>query len=534
MDETELRRYTERLEELKARTQEGLPSLLEARRRFFKTRSQTDQEALERIEADLELLNKEFEASLLELEAASGIDPALLDAYEQARAERHDGERDLSRKRLVDAQVEVTRSVGTDVSEALEHLRVLLPPGWLEAESREACRLHFAGETDFLSLTKGMRVESEAPPIHRFRQMLFVADDYRTSAPRFDHFAAATILPTVVHLGERLGLLDRVGGDVAGRLRRLWDGPSDDVDGTVFELLAAQACVEHGRSIEFIRETNELSPDIRCNDPIPLVIECKRQRPISTYELEEESTMRKLFRQLRTAAYERACYGIFHLTLTVEASGVETVDVVAALIAQRLAANPERKTVYAWGEVSYKLLSSSVLLPHYTRLYSPNLLRSVFDWNTDLPKWDGLCCWYGNDDDPLVDEVLTPIGLLWINRSAAAIKKRTWAPVNLFGAAANQVPQGEFAIIYLAYTEGAREEVADQRLAAFEERISAWAHEPEIRLPIAFVNRLYPRALGEGRPDLIESTVLMRSQLYGEPRLFEDFPSNVFTISPVQ
>lgn len=96
----------------------------------------------------------------------------------------------------------------------------------------------------------------------------------------------------------------------------------------------------------------------------------------------------------------------------------------------------------------------------------------------------------------------------------------------------SQVPPGEFAIVYLAYTEGAREEIADQRLAAFKSRVETWSHEPGIRIPVAFLNRLFPRPLDEGRPDLIASTVLILSELYGESALLEDFPPTVFTFPP--
>jgi hypothetical protein len=530
MDESELRRHTGRLDELKRRTAERLPDLVKARRQFFRTRSKTDQEALQQIERDLAELSDEFSAALSEFEADSGIDPALLDEYEKAQTERY--QRDLSRASLVDARVQATRSLDTNVSEALGHLRELVPLAWLDAESHEASRLHFTDMNDFLSLTKGQRTQSEMPSIHRFRQMLFVASDFCASAPRFDHFAGATIVPTIARLGTRLALLDKVGGDVAGRLRRLWDGPSAEVDATVFELLTALACVERGRSIEFIEEGTDRSPDMRSHDPVPLVIECKRQRSLSDYELAEEAIMRDAFYRLRSEARALGCYGTFHLTLTIEAAEVAIADVVAALVAQRLVGDFQQATVYPWGTASYKPASSYVALPRRTRLYSPYLLRTLFGWNTDLPEWDGLCCWYANGDEEIVGEAVAPLALLWNNTSPTALRKRTWAPVHLFGAAASQVPPGEFAIVYVAYTEGAREEVADQRLAAFAERIKAWAHAAEIRLPISFVNRLLPRALDDGRPDLIENAILMRSEEYGELALFEEFPANVFTASP--
>lgn len=529
MDERELKHHTDVLNDLRRRIDEYLPGLVKARRSFFRTRLDPEREMLDRIESELAVLQREFDSALQAFEDASGIDPATLDEYEKARSRNY--QQDLSRASLVDACVPMTNSVDNDIAHAVGALTALVPRGWLDAESRDASRLHFLNEDDFLSLTKGLRLQSEVPSIHRFRQMLFVADDFRISATGYDHFAGASIVPIVAHLGNRLNLFDQVAGADA-RLRRLWEGPSDEVDGTIFELLTAQACVERGRSVEFIDETSEPSPDMRCHDPVPLVIECKRQRSISNYERDEDMVMRDLFEHLRVEARKKGCFGTYRLTLTVDAADINVNAIVDALLAQRFAVQPERSTNYDWGATSYTQCSSYVVLDRATRLYSPYLIKALFGWEPDLPEWDGICCWYANGDEQIVGEVRTPIGLLWRNVSPVAIQRRTWAPVHLFGAAASQVPPGEFAIVYLAYTEGARETIADLRLGAFQSRIKTWAHSAEIRLPISFLNRLYPRTLDDGRPDLIESTVSMISEAYGEAALLEDFPAAVFTVPP--
>lgn len=61
-----------------------------------------------------------------------------------------------------------------------------------------------------------------------------------------------------------------------------------------------------GREVEFISTTSEKSPDIRCHDPYPLVIECKKQASLSNYEAAEETIMRRLFLLLRVAVSTRA------------------------------------------------------------------------------------------------------------------------------------------------------------------------------------------------------------------------------------
>jgi hypothetical protein len=116
--------------------------------------------------------------------------------------------------------------------------------------------------------------------------------------------------------------------------------------------------------------------------------------------------------------------------------------------------------------------------------------------------------------------------------SEIAIRRRAWSPLDLFGDAVNQITPGEFAIIYLAYHEGARAETANRRLDGFLSRAKdEWYHPASIRIPISFLIRLYPRTIKGGLPDLIESTVPRYAGAYHDGRLAEDFPATVFTAS---
>jgi hypothetical protein len=156
------------------------------------------------------------------------------------------------------------------------------------------------------------------------------------------------------------------------------------------------------------------------------------------------------------------------------------------------------------------------------------MLEQTFGWRSDLPEWDGLCCWIGNARTLTMSYVQEPLGLIWNNTSEAAIRKRTWAPTNLFGGAMDQIHPGEFGLIYIAYCEGAREEVSDLRVNAFMERIRTWEHAGNIGIPISFLCRLYPRPLAHGAPDLIESSIQLRSGLDAAV-LFKEFPTTIFT-----
>lgn len=91
------------------------------------------------------------------------------------------------------------------------------------------------------------------------------------------------------------------------------------------------------------------------------------------------------------------------------------------------------------------------------------------------------------------------------------------------------MPPGELGIVYVSHNEGGRSEVADMRVEAFGERIRGFEHSGKIRIPIAVLSRLYPRPLREGQPDLIESVVQYVSSTYGDPSLFEVYPTKIFT-----
>jgi hypothetical protein len=113
-----------------------------------------------------------------------------------------------------------------------------------------------------------------------------------------------------------------------------------------------------------------------------------------------------------------------------------------------------------------------------------------------------------------------------------ALAKRSWDPSSVFLGATTQIPPGEFGIIYVAYQEGTRAEIADLRTEGFLDRIRGeWDHPASIRIPIAFLTRLYPRTLDDGTPDLIESPIRLYGELHADVLLLEDFPANVFTLS---
>lgn len=169
-----MERFTERIEKIKDDIDERLLMLRDARRAYFRTRSDEDKETMDALETELRDLNAQFSAALSEFEAALGLDPSMFDAHEAARRARYD--RDLSREHLVDKNVETTATLDDYLPEAVERIRALVPQDWFDSEPRDSAQLNFSDSSEFLSLTKGMRIASELPAMHRFRQMFAVAE----------------------------------------------------------------------------------------------------------------------------------------------------------------------------------------------------------------------------------------------------------------------------------------------------------------------------------------------------------------------
>ena len=94
--------------------------------------------------------------------------------------------------------------------------------------------------------------------------------------------------------------------------------------------------------------------------------------------------------------------------------------------------------------------------------------------------------------DQLVDYIAEPTGLLWCNHSERAVRRRAWSPLDLFFDAMNQIPPGEFAVVYVAYQEGARAEIADRRVETFTNKMKEWEHSANIRVPVAFLTVYTP------------------------------------------
>lgn len=502
-----------------------------ARREYFQgEKTEKGKKHLESLEEEGEGLSKKYSSLVKELQWIAGVPDHLLEAFEEERYGGTEGEVAIQRRELTTGEVPPTGFIEDELPAALEHIYRLLDQNWLKEQRRAYSKIQNPFIESSLSLVRGIRIESEFPPIHRFAQAVFACEEHLENKTNADIFAAALLVPQTASLGAHLPFLNYVRRETDDRVEHLWRGRSEEVDSTVFELLVATSCAALGRTVEFLKATDEKTPDIRVHDyPFPLVVECKRKRVLSDYEVGEERRMQLLFRLLGKAASAKGMWGIFDLELAVEAGKAPLDEIVDCSVRQRLAASHEKATSYLWGSIAFRELPKNLRGPK-TRLYSPLFLTQVFSWDCDLPTHDGIICRIASPKEPIIDFAREPIAMVWKSSSEEAVRKRSWSPINLFGDATNQVPGGEVGIIYVCYQEGARESFADRRTHGYITGISQWVHSAAIRLPVSFLIRIYPRVLSHGAPDLIENGVSFMSDLYGSRVYLSKFPATVFTL----
>lgn len=502
--------------------------LAKARRRYYReAKAKEDQKEMGSLESEARLLVARLEPIESELLKIAKIPIEVIEAIE-ADAIDVDEESRMERASLSEAEMPPTVMIEDHLPNALEIARDLVDASWLEEERKASWRLDASFLTEPFLLTGGVQIACEERAIHRFAQTICVAEDYMNGHPRYDFNAGALLVPQLAAFGAKYDALAEVSGDTQKRIATLWKGPSSSADATMFELLVAASCVRKGREIEFLPASQEKTPDMRVHGyTLPMVLECKRQATMSEYERREENVMRALFCEVANHVRRIGLWGSFEFDLTIEADTLDIAAAAGAAVSQRLAPDPTTPTQYDWGQVAYHELTPRVAGPT-TRLYSPQFLQGVFGWNPDIPQHDGIVCQV-TADDFVVDTVTNPIALLWRNMSEESLKKRSWTPVALYGSAAQQIPGGEVGISYVSYREGTRAEVADRRTRWIIAQLREFWHEPSIRIPVCYLIRLYPRALGEGEPDLVENAMYFKSAAYGDDVYFADFPGAVFT-----
>ncbi|MRS98739.1 hypothetical protein GJQ57_08725 [Ralstonia pickettii] len=504
-----------------------VPRIADARRAFAKNpRDEAAGRNLERVEAEGAAANGRLHDAVERMKELLDLTDEELEAID-AQGKTSDDPARYHRDELTADRVATDGQADVLLAHSFEKLLSVIPASTLAEYRALRSGVPWHRETDgLLSIVKGVRPESEHPQIHRFAQAIGECRAFLANDLSYDMFAGASLIPQIARLAERIEVLSDIPG-ATRRIKSLWRKPSSEVDATIFELLVAAGCAVKGRSVEFLDPSGSgKTPDLRCHDPYPLVIECKRKKVLTEYEIAEELAMRNLFRNLETAAREAGMWGTFSLRLAVESQKAPVDEIVSCLIRHRLAGGSEEYGDFPWGQVAYREAAPHAPIGCHTPMYSPTMLGAVFGWNSDLPEWDGLVCRVANHEESAIDLAEEPIGLLWVNSSEQAIKKRSWGPMTTLSEAIEQIPPGEFGIPYVAYQEGARSAIADLRTFNFTDWLKQCSHPANIRVPLGRIIRLYPRPLGHGAPDFIESNVTFIPD-YGDDVLPTLLPSSV-------
>jgi hypothetical protein len=362
--------------------------------------------------------------------------------------------------------------------------------------------------------------------------MLLVTSDHLNKRDDLDFFEASMAAPEIGMLGTRLDEIANLGPEAQQKLASLPFLDDDRVASTVHELLVGAALVDRGRQVEMLPENRATKvPDFAIHGfGVPIEVECKRRLGLSTYELHEAVHVERLYAAVRPVLEDRGLHVLLGARFTSEVASVteqEFSSTVLSLLSDRELDGAER--LATWGAVTCRVLpyASDVTT---ARLYSPVYLKEVFGWSTPQADWDGLLCEVDPPRRVVVGRCRNPRGLAWVSASDAALTKKARGVTSLWRRAAAQIRPAAMGLIYLAYPEGNRAAVADARTAHIRDAPRGWIPRWTVHIPLTVIARLYPRALGVGVPDLIESAMPVTVEADGYYARM--FPANVFTFRP--
>jgi len=392
----------------------------------------------------------------------------------------------------------------------LERLLCNVDPNWLQEEAKKSYRLESKFLNDPLHIVNGVRVVAglELGGPQRFARMLLVCQDHLRKEWRLDFFAAAMFVPEVAMIGNSLREIAALGPEAQRKFAMLPSMTDDSVTATGFELLVGAACLRRGLDVQMVPEDrSQKVPDYRIAGlgGIPGAIECKRRLGLTRYELDEASRVANLYESIRWAIWRRQIHCSIELSFHVPVRSVSETDFVTDVLESLTRSHEETRTT-KWGALSIRPLPYYGHIP-LTRLYSPDFLQYVFGWDPMQVEWDGLLCQVQPPARISVESFRMPVCLKWRSESEEALTKRARGITSLWTEAIKQIPDGEIGFVYIAYPEGARPAIADARTRHILASMGKLWHRWSVRVPATIIDRLYPRAVGEGRPDLIESAM---------------------------
>lgn len=439
-----------------------------------------------------------------------------------------DSDHELWREEI--EQVPSSRNLDDLAHNAVIQLTRQLNMDWLEQEAAKPYRLDSVFLAKPLHLVNGVRVGfgAEAPGPQRFARMLLLSMDHLMQRMDLDFFLGATLIPECAALGNCLDEIKTLGSEAERKLQTLPQMTDDQVSSTIYELLVGAACVRKGLNLTMIPEdrVNKV-PDYRITNlhQVPAVIECKRRRGLTEYELEEAKCFEDLYSFVRPVLLEQGVHGCFEISFNTELSSVNFEDFKTQMLHAIEKPDREDPMRTPWGSLRFRTLPFRRSITG-TRLYSPEYLNEVFDWDVLQDQWDGLLCEVETPSRLDVEIFTRPICLKWRSDSEQALKRKARGIKSLWADAAKQIPDGEIGFVYIAYPEGSRAPIADMRTRQIMTELNEVWYRWSIRLPATIVGRLYGRALGIGYPDFIENVLLAASK--GQEHWLKDLPHRVF------
>jgi hypothetical protein len=485
---------------------------------------------IEQLVKEQELLQEQFDQLLRTFQSATGISEQEIEAIEKAeQAKKLPRGDELWHDEVL--QTRPTEDLDDLLDVGLENLLRLIDPQWLRAEAQKPYRLGADFLKNPLHLVSGVRIagESSVPGPSRFARMLLLCLDHQNRQLELDFFTASSFASEIAMLGNSLKEIDELGPEATRKLAMLGSMPDDVVTSTIFELLVGAACVRRGLSVSMVPENRAAKvPDFRISGlgPFEGAIECKRRLGLTRYEIAEALSVEVLFDGIRGALRDRGIHGSIEAKFTAEIRTVDRADFVEQVLKVVNCGPDQEPLLTTWGSLSFHLLHRFKTIID-TRLYSPDFLESAFEWKPDEDEWDGLLCEVESPTQIGVSSFRSPICLKWRSESQTALTKKSRGVLSLWADAMKQIPAGDIGFVYVAYPEGSRPAVADARtreiLKSFHE---AW-HHWSVRVPVTVVTRLYPRALGSGRPDLIENAVVGATE--GQEFWVTKLPWMIFT-----
>jgi hypothetical protein len=487
-------------------------------------------ESVRKLVRELEELRAIWSSEIRRLQDSAGISEAEMVAAERAYEEGRlpDGN-DFWQRQIL--EIRATEDLDAQTESGLEALLELVNPKWLHEQAQKPYRLGPTFLAEPLHLVNGVRVgaarQAEGP--QRFARMLLLSQDHLKKEWDLDFFSAAVLVPEVAILGNSLKEIQELGPDAKQKLASLSLMPDDMVAATVFELLVGAACIRRGMKLQMLQEDRSHKvPDYRILGlGVPATIECKRRLGLAKYELNEASLVENLYMTIRGPLRDDFFHGSIEVSFKMPVNLVPPSDFLHDVLAATKNNQSRQAIATPWGSLAIRHLPRLGRLVG-TRLYSPDFLQRVFDWNPVQDEWDGLLCevdappWIG------VENFAVPLCLKWRSESEEALTKKARGVTSLWADAVRQIPDGEIGFVYIAYPEGSRAAVADARTRHILDHMGGklW-HRWSVRVPVSVIIRLYGRSIGGGVPDLIESSVPGAQP--GEEFWLGILPGTVFT-----